>query len=50
VLLVLREGYSYAEAADLLGVPAGTVASRVSLARKQLVRELSLDVEGGAQS
>ena len=50
VLLVLREGYSYAEAAELLGVPAGTVASRVSLARKQLVRELSLDVEGGAQS
>lgn len=49
VLLVLRDGYSYAEAARVLDVPVGTVASRVALARKQLVRELSLEDEGGTQ-
>jgi RNA polymerase sigma-70 factor, ECF subfamily len=47
VLLVLREGHSYAEAGEILGVPAGTVASRVSLGRKQLMRELSLPNPGG---
>ncbi len=47
VLLVLRDGYTYAEAARILGVPPGTVASRVALARKQLVRELSLEDQGG---
>jgi RNA polymerase sigma-70 factor (ECF subfamily) len=49
VLLVLRDGHSYAEAAEILGVPAGTVASRVSIGRDQLVRELSLDQQGGEQ-
>lgn len=49
VLLVLRDSYTYAQAAGLLGVPAGTVASRVALGRKQLMRELSLDAEGGEQ-
>jgi RNA polymerase sigma-70 factor (ECF subfamily) len=47
VLLVLREGHSYAEAGEILGVPAGTVASRVSLGRRQLMRELSLPDAGG---
>lgn len=49
VLLVLRDGHTYAEAAEMLGVPVGTVASRVALGRKQLMRELSLDAEGGEQ-
>ena len=47
VLLVLRDGHTYAEAAAVLGVPTGTVASTVALGRKQLIRELSLDAEGG---
>lgn len=47
VLLVLRDGHSYSEAAEILGVPAGTVASRVAAARKQLMRALSRDAEGG---
>jgi len=36
ILLVAVEGYTYSEAADVLGVPAGTVASRVARARKSL--------------
>jgi RNA polymerase sigma-70 factor, ECF subfamily len=47
VLLVLRDGHSYAEAAEILGVPAGTIASRVSAGRGQLIKELSLDDQGG---
>ena len=47
VLLVLRDGHSYSEAAEILGVPPGTVASRVSHARRLLMKELSLDDAGG---
>ena len=47
VLLVLRDGHSYAEAAEILGVPQGTVASRVAHGRRQLVKQLSLDDQGG---
>ena len=36
IMLVCVEGYSYAETADILGIPAGTVASRVTRARKML--------------
>lgn len=36
ILLVAVEGYTYSEAAKVLGVPAGTVASRVARARKAL--------------
>jgi RNA polymerase sigma-70 factor (ECF subfamily) len=37
VLLVYVEGYSYREAAELLGVPIGTVMSRLATARAALV-------------
>jgi RNA polymerase sigma-70 factor, ECF subfamily len=49
VLLVLRDGHSYDAAAEILGVPRGTVASRVARARRQLVRVLSEMGEGGPQ-
>lgn len=38
VMLVCVEGYSYAEAAGVLNVPAGTVASRVARARSMMSR------------
>lgn len=47
VLLVLRDGHTYSETAAILGVPVGTVASRVAHGRRQLIRELSLDNPGG---
>jgi len=40
LMLVCVEGYSYAEAATVLDVPAGTVASRVARARNMLSRML----------
>ena len=43
VMLVCVEGYSYAEAAGVLNVPAGTVASRVSRARSMMSRRLRDD-------
>ena len=36
VLLIDVEGLSYAEAADVLGAPAGTIASRLNRARSHL--------------
>lgn len=36
VTLVLIEGFTYAEAADILGVPEGTVTSRLGRARARL--------------
>ena len=41
VMLVCVEGYSYVEAAGVLNVPAGTVASRVSRARVIMSRCLT---------
>ena len=38
VLLVYAEGYTYAEAARALGIPAGTVMSRLATARSALVK------------
>ena len=43
VMLVCVEGYGYAEAADVLNVPAGTIASRVSRAREMMSRYLMND-------
>jgi RNA polymerase sigma-70 factor (ECF subfamily) len=40
VLLIHRDGFSYAEAAEILEVPVGTVASRVAAARKTLADRL----------
>jgi RNA polymerase sigma-70 factor (ECF subfamily) len=48
VWLVDGEGLSYDEAAGVLGVPAGTIASRVSRARVQLRR--ALDPTRGSDS
>jgi RNA polymerase sigma-70 factor (ECF subfamily) len=46
VLLVDAEGYDYASAGEVLGVPAGTVASRLSRARAALRRALAVDGGG----
>jgi RNA polymerase sigma-70 factor (ECF subfamily) len=43
VMLVCLEGYGYAEAADVLNVPAGTIASRVSRARGMMSQRLRDD-------
>jgi DNA-directed RNA polymerase specialized sigma24 family protein len=41
-VLVDQEGLDYAATAELLGVPAGTVASRLATARAKLRRQLAL--------
>jgi RNA polymerase sigma-70 factor (ECF subfamily) len=40
IVMVEVQGYSYAEAAGLLGIPIGTVRSRLARARSQLQRAL----------
>jgi RNA polymerase sigma-70 factor (ECF subfamily) len=40
ISLVVVEGYTYAEAAAILEIPAGTVASRVARARRELNQQL----------
>lgn len=42
VALILIEGMSYREAADILQVPAGTIMSRLSRARQALVATLRI--------
>lgn len=41
LMLVCAEGYSYRETADMLGIPIGTVMSRIHRARKLLASRLS---------
>lgn len=43
LMLVVVEGYSYQEAADILSIPIGTVMSRLSRARHQLAERLAKD-------
>jgi RNA polymerase sigma-70 factor (ECF subfamily) len=50
VLVVEVLGYRYREAAVILGVPEGTVKSRVHAAREQLVAWFEADGDAGAEA
>lgn len=50
VLLVDREGYDYATTAEILDVPPGTLASRLSAARAKLRGRLGAALGSGVQS
>ncbi len=43
VILVAVEGHTYAEAASVLGIPVGTVASRVARAREMLGKQFQTE-------
>jgi RNA polymerase sigma-70 factor (ECF subfamily) len=49
VVLVDQEGLDYETAADLLGIPAGTVASRLNTARARLRQALEASSEVGCR-
>ena len=49
LLLVDREGYDYATVAEVMGVPVGTVASRLSLARAAMRQKLGPALEREAR-
>lgn len=46
-LLVLVEGYSYAEAAEALDIPVGTVMSRIAAARRSVAARVGDAQEAG---
>ncbi|EFL87755.1 sigma-70 family RNA polymerase sigma factor [Ahrensia sp. R2A130] len=46
LVLIGANGFSYEEAAEIVGVAVGTIKSRVSRARSRLVEDLGLDEEG----
>ena len=46
LLLVAAEGYSYQEAAEILDLPLGTVASQVARARLALSRRFNESERG----
>jgi len=43
LMLVCAEGYSYREVSDLLGIPIGTVMSRIHRARKLIVASMAAE-------
>jgi RNA polymerase sigma-70 factor (ECF subfamily) len=50
VVLVDSQGFDYHAAAEVLGIPPGTVASRLNRARAVLRRALGESAKGGAES
>ena len=48
VLLVYVDGYKYAEAAEILDIPVGTIMSRLSAARSKLASDLK-DARDGSR-
>ncbi len=49
VLLVDAQGFDYRSAAEVLGIPEGTIASRLSRARAHLRRFLDDQLEGASE-
>jgi RNA polymerase sigma-70 factor (ECF subfamily) len=49
VLLVDAQGFDYRSAAEVLGIPEGTIASRLSRARAHLRRYLDDQLEGASE-
>ncbi|RQP21049.1 MAG: RNA polymerase sigma factor, partial [Brucella intermedia] len=41
LMLIVVEGYSYGEAAEMLSIPVGTVMSRLSRARNRLAEHMN---------
>ena len=50
VALVLVNGESYKDAAEILGVPVGTIMSRLNRARQTLMQQLEHDQNRGGQA
>jgi RNA polymerase sigma-70 factor (ECF subfamily) len=44
LLLIVAEGMSYEEAAEIAGVPVGTLKSRVNRARERLAELIDIDL------
>ena len=50
LILIDQEGYDYRTAGEIIGVPAGTVSSRVSIARATVRRLLGDPNERGGEA